>query len=49
MKYFEDGMTALDAFHAAADEGRGHPVLSSDNAYEDVDAERLALERTGGE
>jgi len=49
VKYFEDGMTAFDAFHAAAAEGRGHPILSSDSAYENVDPERLALEPTENE
>ena len=44
VSYFEDGMTAFDAFHAATAETRGHPILSSDNAYEDVDPERLPLE-----
>jgi predicted nucleic acid-binding protein len=42
--YFEDGMTAFDAFHAATAETRRLPILSSDHAYEAVDPERLALE-----
>jgi len=46
VKYFADGMTAFDSFHAATAEGRGHPILSSDKAYEDVDSERLPLEPT---
>jgi len=44
VKYFEEGMTAFDSFHAATAETRGHPILSSDKAYEDVDPERLPLE-----
>ncbi|AWB28509.1 PIN domain-containing protein [Halococcoides cellulosivorans] len=44
VNYFEDGMTAFDAFHAATAETRGHSILSSDKAYEDVDPERLPLE-----
>ena len=44
VNYFEDGMTAFDAFHAATAETRGHSILSSDKAYEDVDSERLPLE-----
>lgn len=42
--YFEDGMTPFDAFHAATAETRGVSTLSSDEAYGDVDAERLPLE-----
>lgn len=42
--YFEGGMTAFDAFHVATAKTRGHPILSSDKAYEDVDLERLPLE-----
>jgi len=49
VKYFEEGMTAFDSFHAATAETRGHPVLSSDKAYEDVDPERLPLEPTADE
>ncbi|UWG50772.1 PIN domain containing protein [Halalkaliarchaeum sp. AArc-CO] len=44
VKYFEEGMTAFDSFHAATAETRGHPILSSDKAYEDVDPERIPLE-----
>ena len=44
VNYFDKGMTAFDAFHAATAETRGHPILSSDKAYEDVDPERLPLE-----
>lgn len=46
VKYFEDGMTAFDSFHAATAESRGCPVLSSDKAYESADPERLPLEPT---
>jgi len=42
--YYEEGMTPFDSFHAATAETRGLPILSSDNAYEDVDPERLPLE-----
>ena len=44
VKYFEEGMTAFDSFHAATAETRGHPILSSDKAYDDVDPERIPLE-----
>lgn len=44
VNYFEDGLTAFDAFHAATAETRTHPILGSDNAYEDVDPERIPLE-----
>jgi predicted nucleic acid-binding protein len=44
VNYFEEGMTAFDAFHAATAETRGHAILGSDKAYERVDAERLSLE-----
>ena len=44
VNYFEEGMTAFDAFHAATAETRGHAILGSDNAYKSVDAERLSLE-----
>ncbi len=49
VNYFEDGMTAFDAFHAATAETRGHPILSSDRAYENVDSERLPLEPDSSE
>jgi len=44
VQYFEDGMTAFDSFHAATAETRGHPIIGSDKAYDDVDAERIPLE-----
>lgn len=46
VNYFEDGMTAFDAFHAASAETRGYSIRSSDKAYEDIDLERLPLEDT---
>jgi predicted nucleic acid-binding protein len=44
VNFFEEGMTAFDAFHAATAETRGRPILSSDKAYEDVDSELIPLE-----
>mgnify|MGYP002763132328 FL=1 len=44
VNYFENGMTAFDAFHAATAETRGLPIRGSDSAYDAVDAERLPLE-----
>ena len=44
VNYFEGGMTAFDAFHAATAETHGNSILSSDKAYEDVDPERIPLE-----
>ena len=44
VQYFEGGMTAFDSFHAATAETRGHPILGSDKAYDDVDPERIPLE-----
>lgn len=49
VQYFEDGMTAFDSFHAATAETRGHPILGSDKAYDDVDPERISLEPTDDE
>ena len=49
VQYFEDGMTAFDSFHAATAETRGHPILGSDKAYDDVDPERLSLEPNSDE
>jgi len=37
-------MTPFDSFHAATAETRGLSILSSDEAYGDVTAERLLLE-----
>lgn len=44
VKYYEEGLTAFDAFHAATAETRGLPILGSDHKYEDVDANRIPLE-----
>lgn len=44
VNYYEDGMTPFDSFHAATAETQRLPILSSDGAYETVDAERLPLE-----
>jgi predicted nucleic acid-binding protein len=44
VNYFEEGMTAFDAFHAATAETRGVPIRGSDSAYESIDVERLPLE-----
>jgi predicted nucleic acid-binding protein len=44
VNYFEEGLTAFDAFHAATAETRGHPILGSDKAFEDVDSKRIPLE-----
>jgi predicted nucleic acid-binding protein len=42
--YFDDGMTPFDSFHAATAETQRVPILSSDKAYEDIDADRIPLE-----
>jgi predicted nucleic acid-binding protein len=42
--YFEDGMTPFDSFHAGTAETQRVPILSSDKAYEDIDADRIPLE-----
>jgi len=47
VNYFENGMTAFDAFHAATAETRGLSVRGSDSAYETIDVERLPLEPDG--
>lgn len=44
VNYYEAGLTSFDAFHAATAETRSLPILSSDQAYEGVDPERLPLE-----
>jgi predicted nucleic acid-binding protein len=43
-QYFEEGLTAFDAFHAATAETRGLSILGSDKAFEAVDPERIPLE-----
>ena len=47
VNYFEEGMTAFDAFHAATAETRGHRILGSDKSYESVDPDRMPLESDG--
>ncbi|PSP68191.1 PIN domain nuclease [Halobacteriales archaeon QS_1_69_70] len=42
--YFEEGMTPFASFHAATAETHGLSIISSDQAYGDVAAERLPLE-----
>ena len=49
VNYYDEGMTPFDAFHAATAETRGHPILSSDGAYEEVDPDRIPLEPDGEE
>lgn len=49
INYYEEGMTPFDAFHAATAETRSLPILASDQAYEDVDPQRLPLEPNGDE
>ncbi len=44
VNYYEAGMTAFDAFHAATAETRGLDVLSSDGAYKESDVKRIPLE-----
>ena len=49
VNYYGEGMTPLDAFHAATAETRQLDVLSSEQDYEDVDVKRIPLELDGGE
>lgn len=49
VNYYGEGMTPLDAFHAATAETRQLDVLSSEQDYEDVDVKRIPLEPDGGE
>ncbi|GGL68086.1 PIN domain-containing protein [Halocalculus aciditolerans] len=44
VNYFDDGMSAFDAFHAATAETRDHQILGSDSAYDAVDVDRIRLE-----
>lgn len=44
VNYYEDGMTPFDSFHAATAETHRLALLSSDKAYENVDAKRIPLE-----
>ena len=41
VNYYDEGMTAFDAFHAATAETRTLNVLSSENDYEDIEVERV--------
>ena len=49
VNYYEDGMTAFDAFHAATAETRGLDALASDTAYEESDVNRIPLEPDSGD
>ena len=44
VSYYNEGMTAFDAFHAATAETRGMDVLSSEKDYEDSEVSRVPLE-----
>lgn len=44
MRYYAEGMTPFDAFHAATAEKRGLDVLSSERDYESIDVDRVPLE-----
>jgi len=44
VNYFDEGMTAFDAFHAATAETRTLNVLSSEKDYEDIEVKRVPLE-----
>ena len=44
VNYYDEGMTAFDAFHAATAETRTQNVLSSEKDYEDIEVERIQLE-----
>lgn len=44
VNYYDEGMTAFDAFHAATAETRTLNVLSSEKDYEDIKVERVPLE-----
>ncbi|ELY99847.1 PilT protein domain-containing protein [Natrialba chahannaoensis JCM 10990] len=46
VNYYDEGMTAFDAFHAATAETRTLNVLSSEKDYEDIEVERVPLEPT---
>ena len=49
INYYDEGMTPLDAFHAATAETRGMDVLSSEKDYEDIEVERVPLGPTDEE
>ena len=44
VNYYDEGMTAFDAFHAATAETRTLNVLSSEKDYEDIEVKRVPLE-----
>ena len=44
VNYYNEGMTAFDAFHAATAETRGMDVLSSGKDYKDSEVSRMPLE-----
>ncbi|WP_323171596.1 PIN domain-containing protein [Natrialba sp. PRR66] len=44
VNYYDEGMTAFDAFHAATAETRTQNVLSSEKDYADIEVERVPLE-----
>lgn len=44
VNYYDEGMTAFDAFHAATAETRMLNVLSSEKDYKDIEVERVPLE-----
>ncbi len=44
VNYYDEGMTAFDAFHGATAETRTLNVLSSEKDYEDIEVERVPLE-----
>ncbi len=44
VNYYDEGMTAFDAFHAATAETHGLNVLSSETDYADIEVDRVPLE-----
>lgn len=42
--YYDDGMTAFDAFHAATAETRRSEILSSEQDYDHIEVPRIPLE-----
>ena len=49
VNYYDEGMTAFDAFHAATTETRGMDILSSETGYDDIEVARVPLEPTDEE
>lgn len=43
-KYRDGGMTTFDSFHAATANSWEYPLLGSDQAYKEIDVERIPLE-----